>query len=429
MFLSYEHHMKSVVDHICSVLEKDGIRCWYAPRDVIGDYATSIVNAIEAASIFVVVLNNAASKSMHVLNEVEIAYKRIIEKEGELTILPFKLDDQDLSKAMEYYIHRLHWIDASTQGIENAINELKSKIMGIISPTREKTLSLERHTNAYYEESDEQERNRLLIQQKLLNCFDSSVYDKLASEIREMRILDLGSANGNLIMSKLGRRENLDCLLGLEFNQDAVDSANNNFGNDKIHFAQCDLERSDFEMKLRTLCEKYSIEDFNIIHISMLILHLKNPLKLLKVVRKFTKPGSVIIIKDIDDGFNAAYPDLDGIFARAIEICSENPRAGYRNSGREIPSLLKKSGYTDITLENSGLNTLGMDFDEREAMFHIYFSFIREDFGILTGENPDNAQYKNNYEWICENYEKLEEAFMNEEFFFSLGFMLFIAHR
>ena len=70
-----------------------------------------------------------------------------------------------------------------------------------------------------------------------------------------------------------------------------------------------------------------------------------------------------------------------------------------------------------------------MDFDEREAMFHIYFSFIREDFGILTGENPDNAQYKNNYEWICENYEKLEEAFMNEEFFFSLGFMLFIAHR
>ena len=124
VFLSYEHNMKSVVDHICSVLEAEGIRCWYAPRDVNGDYATSIVNAIDEANIFVVVLNNAASKSVHVLNEVEIAYKRIIEKESELTILPFKLDSEDLSKAMEYYIKRLHWIDASTQGIENAILEL-----------------------------------------------------------------------------------------------------------------------------------------------------------------------------------------------------------------------------------------------------------------------------------------------------------------
>ena len=73
VFLSYEHSMKSVVDHICAALEQDGIRCWYAPRDVMGDYATSIMNAIDEARVFVVVLNNAASESVHVLNEVENA--------------------------------------------------------------------------------------------------------------------------------------------------------------------------------------------------------------------------------------------------------------------------------------------------------------------------------------------------------------------
>ena len=88
VFLSYEHSLKSIVDRICAELENDGIRCWYAPRDVIGDYATSIVSAIDEASVFVVLLNNESSRSPHVLNEVEMAYKRIIDKEGELTILP-----------------------------------------------------------------------------------------------------------------------------------------------------------------------------------------------------------------------------------------------------------------------------------------------------------------------------------------------------
>ena len=53
VFLSYEHSMRTVVEHICSVLEADGISCWYAPRDVMGDYATSIVDAIDNARVFV----------------------------------------------------------------------------------------------------------------------------------------------------------------------------------------------------------------------------------------------------------------------------------------------------------------------------------------------------------------------------------------
>lgn len=59
--MSYEHSMRTVVEHICSVLEADGISCWYAPRDVMGDYAASIVDAIDNARVFVVVLNSAAS--------------------------------------------------------------------------------------------------------------------------------------------------------------------------------------------------------------------------------------------------------------------------------------------------------------------------------------------------------------------------------
>lgn len=49
------------------------------------------------------ILNNESSNSVYVLNEVEMAYKHIIEKRGELTILPLKSEDKDMSETTEYH--------------------------------------------------------------------------------------------------------------------------------------------------------------------------------------------------------------------------------------------------------------------------------------------------------------------------------------
>ena len=50
VFISYSHHDKPTADAVCAKLEEDGIRCWYAPRDIQpgADWAGSIVHAIEA---------------------------------------------------------------------------------------------------------------------------------------------------------------------------------------------------------------------------------------------------------------------------------------------------------------------------------------------------------------------------------------------
>lgn len=430
VFLSYEHSLKSVVDRICSELENSGIRCWYAPRDVIGDYATSIVNAIDAASVFVVLLNNESSKSLHVLNEVEMAYKRIVNNQDELTILPFKLDDEDLSKAMEYYVKRMHWIDASLQGIENAVQELKTKIKAIIRPSSDDAVTVqERYSNMYYHSDDKNENLRLKKQGVLLEKFDKSAYDEIADGIEEMRVLDIGSNNGDFIMNRLGNKSNLVKLLGLEYSKGAVDIANEKYGKDNIVFEQCDLESDEFEETLTEICKKYDISDFNVINVSMVILHLKNPLKLLKILRKFTRPGAVILIKDIDDGFNIAYPDKDNMFDKAMKLCLQDPLAGYRYSGRQIQGFLRKSGFKNIELLKNGINTVGMDYDDKLALFEIYFSFIKQDYIDLVRENSNESVYLSNAKWMEDNYPKMEEEFIEEDFFFNLGFMLFKARR
>lgn len=430
VFISYEHSLKSIADRICSDLENDGIRCWYAPRDVMGDYATSIVTAIDEASVFVVLLTNESSRSAHVLNEVEMAYRRIIEKEGELTILPFKLDDKDLSKAMEYYVKRMHWIDASSQSIDEAVRELKAKIMAVVKPYRESVSQpLARRKNTYFDDSDAIEKKRLRTQQKLLENFDRDVYEQIASETSPMRILDLGSNNGDFIMNRLGNKDNVECLLGLEFNDDAVAKAQQTYGNDKIHFEQCDLDGEDVADVMASICEKHGISDFNVVNISMLLLHLNDPLRLLRAIRKFTKPSATLIIKDIDDGLNLAYPDKDGIFAHAIALCAKDSLGGYRFSGRQVCNLLHKSGFRGIKLVRSGLNTASMNYDEKEALFETYFSFIKNDFEILAEKNPDDEFVAESAEWLESHYSNMADAFLEDGFFFSLGFMLFTAKR
>ena len=161
----------------------------------------------------------------------------------------------------------------------------------------------------------------------------------------------------------------------------------------------------------------------------MVILHLKNPYRLLKVLRGYLAKGGMIIIKDIDDGLNLAYPDDTKDFERIINICVSNDTSGYRHSGRQIYTLLKHAGYSQVCLEKMGLSTVGMDYDDRAALFDTYFSFILEDLKIMRERYPEEESIREDYEWYRKNYEAMEERFQDDAFFFTLGFIIYTARK
>ncbi len=428
VFISYEHESKSIADNIVSVLENHKIRCWYAPRDVIGDYATSIVEAINSSKIFILILNGNASNSRHVLNEVEMAYKN----ETDITIVPFRVDNNTLSMAMEYYVKRLHWIDASNGPLDIAIDELLKKIaqlLGIDLTSKEKkdesVPAVERKQNKYFSSNDVKERHRLDVQQKLMRKFDIGTYDKIAKQLKNANVLDIGCNNGSVFMDRMGNRPEISKIIGVEYDEGAVNAANEKYGSDSRMFCKADLESPEFMDVIRDAMDKLGIPAFDFVHISMVLLHLKNPHRVIKKVRSLMAPGAVIMIKDIDDGMNLAYPDEDGAFERVYRICRENETSGYRHSGRQIYSFLKRGGIKDICLDVSGLNVIGMDYDERQALFDTYFSFIAEDLALMKEKYPTSERVDADYKWYNEIYDELEERMHNEEFFFSLGFMIF----
>lgn len=108
VFVSYSSRNKMVADALVHYLEANGLRCWYAPRDIEpgGEYADAIECAISNAQCFVLVFSKDSNKSSYCRKELNLAVDR------EKQILPFRIEDLKPTKGMDLYLGNLHWIDA-----------------------------------------------------------------------------------------------------------------------------------------------------------------------------------------------------------------------------------------------------------------------------------------------------------------------------
>ena len=107
VFVSYASHDAAVATAIVKVLERHGLRCWIAPRDVVPGslYADGIVRAINAATVFALVLSEHAVASSHVGKEVERASSK------RRPIIALRTDQAPLTPAFEYFLSESQWID------------------------------------------------------------------------------------------------------------------------------------------------------------------------------------------------------------------------------------------------------------------------------------------------------------------------------
>ena len=121
VFLSYSSLNKNVADAVVSDFEQHGIRCWYAPRDIIPgqEWVTAIHEAIKACRLFVLIYTDSSNESKQVANEVALAFN------SGKTLIPFKLSDAEMSSELEYYLTRVHWLDAVKPPLRQSIESLR----------------------------------------------------------------------------------------------------------------------------------------------------------------------------------------------------------------------------------------------------------------------------------------------------------------
>lgn len=140
VFISYHTDSSTDAVHkICAALEGAGVSCWYAPRDVEANYAHSIVQAIRNCKVFLLLLNQQANLSAHVLNEINCAFDRFKNHE-EITLLPFRIDECTLSDDVYYYLGRIHIMDGSLPPEMLRIQELVDRICSLLGKEPERTV-------------------------------------------------------------------------------------------------------------------------------------------------------------------------------------------------------------------------------------------------------------------------------------------------
>lgn len=125
-FISYSSGDKNIADNLCFKLESKGIQAWYAPRDVQGPYAQAITKAIGRATLFIPIISANSMTSQHVLNEIDLAFKKLPDK---IKFKPLRLDESIFDPSFEYYLARQHWMDAINPPLEERLNEFISKLM------------------------------------------------------------------------------------------------------------------------------------------------------------------------------------------------------------------------------------------------------------------------------------------------------------
>jgi TolB-like protein len=120
VFISYASQDAAVATALVEALERRGIACWIAPRDVKAGalYADAIVRAISSAKAFVLVLSESAIASSHVSKEIERASSK------KRPIIALRIDRAPLTPALEYFLSESQWVEAQAGNIDTSYVKL-----------------------------------------------------------------------------------------------------------------------------------------------------------------------------------------------------------------------------------------------------------------------------------------------------------------
>ena len=238
---------------------------------------------------------------------------------------------------------------------------------------------------------------------------------------KDMMILDIGCSDGYKTVKEFDR-DNVRKVLALDSAPEAVSKAKANCGNEKFCFEMGNVEDADVEDRLIDLMKKYDIEAFDVVHLSLVVLHLKDPVRVLSILKKYIGKGGRIVIVEADDDKAALSPD-DYYLRKYNSLLKIDPYMGNRECANNMYIWLNQAGYHNI--KDSYAFVQSGDMETKKVMFDIYFSSLPVDFEDLCIDDPSNEDYRMAKDWLDENIDDIYEYLLHEATVFSFGVSIF----
>lgn len=322
----------------------------------------------------------------------------------------------------------LHGVKISREYFDATIKKIISMLQGVKIDESKININ-ERHDDIrYYYDEDEMEKHRLHSEDALLVGYEKPIVERLLEGRSNVVCLDINvlSTTGSYARLEYPQITN---VIALTYNEDIAIRGNAKKcevpDNEKIDFYQVQFEADDFESQLEKCLEASGVEGVDFVYLSMAIMDFKKPFKVLQAIRNFLNDDAVMIVRDVDDGAVFAYPDKNGLFAKFQSYYIHNIYSGYRYTGRQVYSYVRKMEPREIVLERYGINTSNMSRKDKKLLFESWFGFIPNDFSRMLRENPDSKIAKEVVEFCEQHYDDLNEQFFSRDVLFSAGYIIY----
>ena len=207
VFVSFSSEEADIAMSVATGLEKKDLKCWISSRDIPAgsDYAEQIMYGINNCRIMVLILSSNTIKSQHVIRELDRAVDKKIQ------IVPFRIEDVQLTEAMEYYVGPAHWLDALTPDLEIHIEELAVHIQKIFDKRKSDKI------------------NKSLSSAKKL--FADKNYIEARKHFKIVKEIDNENKDANYYLNEIDKLEREKAKLianGIAFCKEAIDAQNPN---------------------------------------------------------------------------------------------------------------------------------------------------------------------------------------------------------
>ncbi len=193
VFVSYSSKNKDIADAIVSDFEQNRIKCWYAPRDIMPgeEWVSAITGALQRCKVLVLIYTDESNESRQVMNEVAVAFN------AGKTIVPFRLSENRMSSEFEYYLTRVHWLDAVTKSMSESITELRKYVQIILNGAKKVKHNSNAKTESQNTESAEGKKKKRL---------PAAVIGIISAIVVMLLLIALGAASLLFIFTGNGKR-------------------------------------------------------------------------------------------------------------------------------------------------------------------------------------------------------------------------------
>jgi TolB-like protein/Flp pilus assembly protein TadD len=119
IFISYSSRDRDTALAVCQALEHRGLNCWISCRDIAPgeNFQVSIVRAIRAAKVMILVFSANSNKSEEIKKELVLA------GQSQLIVIPVRVEDVTPDEAFAYELATRQWVDLFSDW-EDAIQRL-----------------------------------------------------------------------------------------------------------------------------------------------------------------------------------------------------------------------------------------------------------------------------------------------------------------